>query len=92
MNIPRVGEKADVVDAGVEGVVAVLPSSVGRRLKPKFDRDESLIPIVLGFAEAGGSEDCEWQLQEAYRMGDERGQRLGALLRGLSADAPLDGC
>lgn len=49
-------------------------------------------PTVLGFSELACAETPDTALVEtAYRIGSARGRALGAVLRGLAQDAPLDG-
>jgi hypothetical protein len=61
-----------------------------------FDADDTTIPTVLGFSELACAEAPETALEKvglvetAYRIGSARGRALGAVLRGLAQDAPLD--
>jgi hypothetical protein len=56
-----------------------------------FDADDTTIPTVLGFSELACAEAPETALVEtAYRNGSARGRALGAVLRSLAQDAPLD--
>lgn len=56
-----------------------------------FDEGDTTIPTVLGFSELACAEAHETALVEtAYRIGSARGRALGAVLRGLAQDAPLD--
>jgi hypothetical protein len=57
-----------------------------------FDEGDTTIPTVLGFSELACAEAPETALVEtAYRIGSARGRALGAVLRGLAQDTPLDG-
>ncbi|MDQ3776341.1 MAG: hypothetical protein M3461_19275 [Pseudomonadota bacterium] len=63
------------------------------RLSPitTFDEGDTTIPTVLGFSELACPEAPDTALIEtAYRIGSARGRALGAVLRGLAQDAPLD--
>jgi len=56
-----------------------------------FDEGDTTIPTVLGFSELACAETLDTALVEtAYRIGSARGRALGAVLRGLAQDAPLD--
>ncbi len=56
-----------------------------------FDEGDTTIPTVLGFSELACAEAPDTALVEtAYRIGSARGRALGAVLRGLAEDAPLD--
>jgi len=56
-----------------------------------FDEGDTTIPTVLGFSELACAEAPDTALVEtAYRIGSARGRALGAVLRGLAQDAPLD--
>ncbi len=56
-----------------------------------FDEGDTTIPTVLGFSELVTAEVHDVALVEtAYRIGSARGRALGAVLRGLAQDAPLD--
>ncbi|MGQ0595074.1 MAG: hypothetical protein ACT4QB_21275 [Gammaproteobacteria bacterium] len=56
-----------------------------------FDEGDTTIPTVLGFSEGACAEAPDTALVEtAYRIGSARGRALGAVLRGLAQDAPLD--
>ena len=56
-----------------------------------FDEGDTTIPTVLGFSELACAEAPDTTLVEtAYRIGSARGRALGAVLRGLAQDAPLD--
>ncbi len=92
MERPTVAESAGVSDVGAEGVVAVLAGKARPRTIPPDSEDDALIPSVLGFADPGHPEECDRELDAAYHMGRQRGRRLGAMLRGMSADVPLDNC
>jgi hypothetical protein len=92
VDIPTVTKSTDASGVGTEGVVAVLAMNARTRTTPLRDEGDSLIPMVLGFAEHSTLEGGLREVEEAYRMGGEGGQRLGAMLRGLSADTPLDDC
>ena len=55
-----------------------------------FDEGDTT-PTVLGFSELACAEALDTALVEtAYRIGSARGRALGAVLRGLAQDAPLD--
>ena len=55
--------------------------------------EDANVPMVLGFEAANGSNGNERRIVEAaYRRGCERGQNLGAIIRNLIADTPLDRC
>ena len=55
-----------------------------------FDEGDTT-PTVLGFSELGCAEAPDTALVEtAYRIGSARGRALGAVLRGLAQDTPLD--
>jgi len=55
--------------------------------------EDANLPMVLGFAAANGSHGNDRRIVEAaYRRGCERGGNLGAIIRKLIADAPLDRC
>ena len=55
-----------------------------------FDEGDTT-PTVLGFSElaCAGAPDTAL-VETAYRIGSARGRALGAVLRGLAQDAPLD--
>ncbi len=56
-----------------------------------FDESDTTIPTVLGFSELACAEAPETVLVDtAYRIGSARGRALGAVLRGLAQEAPLD--
>ncbi|MGH2577634.1 MAG: hypothetical protein ACRDG9_07805 [Actinomycetota bacterium] len=56
-----------------------------------FDEGDTTIPTVLGFSEIACAEALDTALVEtAYRIGSARGRALGAVLRGLAQDTPLD--
>ena len=56
-----------------------------------FDEGDTTIPTVLGFSELACAEAPDTALVEtAYRIGSARGRALGAVLRGLAQDVPLD--
>jgi len=56
-----------------------------------FDEGDTTIPTVLGFSEFACAEPPDTALVEtAYRIGSARGRALGAVLRGLAQEAPLD--
>ncbi|MGH8575827.1 MAG: hypothetical protein ACREXX_24010 [Gammaproteobacteria bacterium] len=55
------------------------------------DEGDTTIPTVLGFSELACAEVLDTALVEtAYRIGSARGRALGAVLRGLAQDTPLD--
>lgn len=92
MDILTVTKSADASGVGMEGVVAVLGVNARPRTTPSRDEGDVLIPMVLGFAEHANLYEGMREVEEAFRIGSERGQRLGAVLRALSADTPLDDC
>lgn len=55
--------------------------------------EDANVPMVLGFEAANGSHGNDRRIVEtAYRRGCERGKNLGAIIRKLIADTPLDRC
>ncbi|MDQ3566009.1 MAG: hypothetical protein M3436_18615 [Pseudomonadota bacterium] len=55
--------------------------------------EDANVPMVLGFEAANGSNGNDRRIVEtAYRRGCERGENLGAIIRNLIADTPLDRC
>jgi hypothetical protein len=63
----------------------------GARQTRSVDEGDTTIPTVLGFSELASAEASDTALVEtAYRIGSARGRALGAVLRGLAQDAPLD--
>lgn len=63
----------------------------GARPPRSVDEGDTTIPTVLGFSELACAETPDTALAEtAYRIGSARGRALGAVLRGLAQDAPLD--
>lgn len=82
-----------IVHSGMEDGGSARPIR-SARLTPiiTFDEGDTTIPTVLGFSELASAEAPETALVEtAYRIGSARGRALGAVLRGLAQDAPLDG-
>jgi len=52
--------------------------------------EDANVPMVLGFEAPVGND--ERIVEAAYRRGCERGENLGAIIRNLIADTPLDSC
>ncbi|MGH8583804.1 MAG: hypothetical protein ACREWG_13695 [Gammaproteobacteria bacterium] len=59
---------------------------VQRRLPASAQAEHDSIPAMLGFADP-----ARLDLEEARRLGAERGRYLGTLLRELTAANPIDG-
>ncbi|MBA2592186.1 MAG: hypothetical protein M3495_20515 [Pseudomonadota bacterium] len=81
-----------IVHACVEHDGGARPSRSARLSRiTTFDEGDTTIPTVLGFSELACAEAPDTALVEtAYRIGSARGRALGAVLRGLAEDAPLD--
>ena len=70
------------------------------RLSARRDRapdtagpEDANVPMVLGFEAVNGPSGNDGRIVEAaYRRGCERGENLGAIIRNLIADTPLDRC
>ncbi|MGH8568443.1 MAG: hypothetical protein ACREXU_10605 [Gammaproteobacteria bacterium] len=55
--------------------------------------EDANVPMVLGFEPANGPGGNDGRIVEAaYRRGCERGENLGAIIRNLVAETPLDRC
>ncbi|MGH8615336.1 MAG: hypothetical protein ACREYF_25780 [Gammaproteobacteria bacterium] len=55
--------------------------------------EDASVPMVLGFEAVNGTVGNDGRIVEAaYRRGCERGENLGAVIRNLIADTPLDRC
>ncbi len=55
--------------------------------------EDANVPMVLGFEAVNGSVGNDGRIVEAaYRRGCERGKNLGAIIRNLITDTPLDRC
>ncbi|MGH8508418.1 MAG: hypothetical protein ACREVH_06850 [Gammaproteobacteria bacterium] len=58
---------------------------------PAAGQEDANVPMVLGFEAVNGSSGNDRRIVEAaYRRGCERGEILGAVIRNLIADTPLD--
>ncbi len=81
-----------IVDSCVEDGGGARPTRSARLSQiTTFDEGDTTIPTVLGFSELACAEAPDTALLEtAYRIGSARGRALGAVLRGLAEDAPLD--
>ncbi len=56
-------------------------------------QEDANVPMVLGFEEVNGSVGNDGRIVDAaYRRGCDRGENLGAIIRNLIADTPLDRC
>ncbi len=80
------------VESGYSGVeeARAQPAGLGRRMPiVAFDEGETTIPTVLGFSPRTRPEPA--LVETAYRIGAARGRALGAMLRSLAEDVPVDG-
>ncbi|MGH8489772.1 MAG: hypothetical protein ACREXS_13125 [Gammaproteobacteria bacterium] len=58
-----------------------------------ISQEDANVPMVLGFEAVNGPVGNDGRIVEAaYRRGCERGENLGAIIRNLIADTPLDRC
>ena len=80
-----------IVPSCMEDGGGARPTRSARGQITTFDEGDTTIPTVLGFSELGCAEAPDTALVEtAYRIGSARGRALGAVLRGLAQDTPLD--
>ena len=69
------------------------PLAQGDRSPDTAGPEDANVPMVLGFEAVNGPVRDDGRIVEvAYRRGCERGENLGAVMRNLIADTPLDRC
>jgi len=71
----------------------VPPARQDRAPDAAVNPEDANVPMVLGFEAVNGPVGSDGRIVEAaYRRGCERGENLGAVIRNLIADTPLDRC
>ncbi|MFH0340646.1 MAG: hypothetical protein ACHBNF_00660 [Chromatiales bacterium] len=71
----------------------VPPARQDRAPDAAVSQEDANVPMVLGFEAVNGPDGNDGRIVEAaYRRGCERGENLGAVIRNLIADTPLDRC
>ncbi|MGH8468835.1 MAG: hypothetical protein ACREVY_07625 [Gammaproteobacteria bacterium] len=71
----------------------VAPARQDRAPDAVASQEDANVPMVLGFEAISGPVGNDGRIVEAaYRRGCERGENLGAIIRNLIADTPLDRC